>query len=70
MGLPPPWAMLHDVTCTSPVHKYQNCVAVCPADAIYADTDVHTDEKRRIYSNEDEPQDTEIAMGCFPVLAN
>ena len=60
--------MLHVVTCTRLVHEYLNYVAVCPVDAIYADTDVPTDEIQRIHSNEDEHQDTGIAMGCFPVL--
>ena len=70
MGLPPPKAMVHLVTSTRLVHKYMDWVAVRPVDAIYEDTDVPTDERRRIYSNEDKTQDTGIAMGCFPFLTN
>lgn len=46
------------------------CIAECPVEAIFADTDVPADEEAWIERNETESQDAEIAEGDSPVLAD
>jgi ferredoxin len=46
------------------------CIAECPVDAIFADTDVPTEEEAWIQRNEDESPGAEIAEGDSPVLAD
>ena len=46
------------------------CVAECPAEAIFADTDVPDEEESWIARNEEESVDAEIATGESPVLAD
>ena len=46
------------------------CIAECPVDAIFADTDVPDEEEAWIQRNEDESPGAEIAEGDSPVLAD
>ena len=46
------------------------CIAECPVEAIFADTDVPAEEEAWIERNETESQDAEIAEGDSPVLAD
>tara|TARA_B100000683_G_scaffold203887_1_gene197392 strand:- start:699 stop:911 length:213 start_codon:yes stop_codon:yes gene_type:complete len=46
------------------------CVPECPAEAIFADTDVPDEEEFWIARNEEESVDAEIATGESPVLAD
>ena len=46
------------------------CVPECPAEAIFADTDVPDEEESWIARNEEESVDAEIATGESPVLAD
>ena len=46
------------------------CVAECPVEAIFADTDVPDEEMEWIDRNETESLDLEIATGDSPVLAD
>ncbi|MBA45372.1 MAG: ferredoxin [Euryarchaeota archaeon] len=46
------------------------CVPECPVEAIYADSDVPSEEEEWIDRNENETPDLEVAYGDSPVLAN
>ena len=46
------------------------CVAECPVEAIFADTDVPDEEMEWIERNETESLELEIATGDSPVLAD
>ena len=46
------------------------CIAECPVEAIYADTDVPEEEEAWIEKNETECVDAEIAEGDSPILAD
>ena len=46
------------------------CVPECPAEAIFADTDVPDEEESWIARNQEESVDAEIATGESPVLAD
>ena len=46
------------------------CVAECPVEAIFADTDVPDEEEAWIEKNETECVDAEIAEGDSPILAD
>ena len=46
------------------------CVAECPVEAIFADTDVPDEEMEWIERNENESLELEIATGDSPVLAD
>ncbi len=45
------------------------CVPECPADAIYADTDIPDSEIEWLDRNKDEAPDLPLAEGDSPVLA-
>ena len=45
------------------------CIAECPVEAIFADTDVPEEEEAWIEKNEIECVDAEIAEGDSPILA-
>ena len=62
--------MTHVVTSACMNHKYQDCVAVCPVEAIFADTDVPDEEEEWIEKNEVEAADAPIAEGDSPVLGS
>ena len=46
------------------------CIAECPVEAIFADTDVPADEEELIDRNEKESLDAPIAEGDSPILAD
>ena len=46
------------------------CIAECPVEAIFADTDVPEEEEEWIEKNETECVDAEIAEGDSPILAD
>ncbi len=46
------------------------CIAECPVEAIFADTDVPADQEEWIERNERESVDAEIAEGDSPILAD
>ncbi len=46
------------------------CIAECPAEAIFADTDVPAEEEEWIERNETESLEAPIAEGDSPILAD
>ncbi len=46
------------------------CIAECPVEAIFADTDVPADQEEWIERNETESVDAPLAEGDSPILAD